>query len=120
MGDSDQFKAATIVVPAGGDIQAAINVSQCGDDLLCQAGATWTTSAPYAIPNKGCGSSNPITIASSARGSLPSGRVKPTDAVNMPRLRTSSGSGVFQGRTNAGYWIFDGLEVTDNAPAIQW
>jgi hypothetical protein len=112
---SGATKAATIVVPASGDVQGAINASQCGDLILLQAGATWTTSFPYSIPNKGCGSGNPITISSSARSSLPLGRVGPANAANMPRIRTSSSEAAFQARTNAGYWIFDGLEVTDAA-----
>src|SRR6185295_13737321 len=68
-GVSAATKAGTLAVPAGGDIQGAINASQCGDLILLQAGATWTVSFPISVPSKGCGSSNPITISSSARAS---------------------------------------------------
>src|ERR1044071_4135142 len=59
--------AATIVVPAGGNIQAAINSAQFGDTIILQAGATYETPAdfaPYQLPNKG-GGSGYITITSS-------------------------------------------------------
>lgn len=32
----------------------------------------------------------------------------------MPRFRTTSGNPVFQTAVNAGHWILDGLEITDN------
>src|SRR5258705_7231531 len=38
--------ATTIVVPGGGDLQAALNVAQFGDTIILQAGATF--SAPSA------------------------------------------------------------------------
>ena len=60
-------RAATIVVPAGGNIQAAINSAQFGDTIILQAGATYETPAnytPYMLPNKGNGSGY-ITITSS-------------------------------------------------------
>lgn len=102
----------TIVVPAGGNIQAAINASQCGDVIKITAGASWDNSSPYNVPNKGCGASNPIRIATTA--TLPLAEVSPSSAASMPRLRATGGGGVFQTAANAGYWIFDGLEVTDN------
>src|ERR1041385_3820422 len=59
--------ANTIVVPPGGDIQAAINAAQFGDTIILQAGATYQTAAvfsPFNLPNKGAGSGY-ITITSS-------------------------------------------------------
>ncbi|MEP6741360.1 MAG: hypothetical protein ABJB61_02595, partial [bacterium] len=48
-------KAATIVVPAGGDFQAALNAAQFGDTIVVQAGATYATSVSFSLPNKGAG-----------------------------------------------------------------
>ena len=31
-----------IVVPAGGNLQSAINLAQCGDTIILEAGATYT------------------------------------------------------------------------------
>ena len=43
-------QAATIVVPSGGDLMAAINAAQPGDTIVLQAGATYT--GPFTLPNK--------------------------------------------------------------------
>ncbi|HEV7375798.1 MAG TPA: hypothetical protein VGN95_13845, partial [Pyrinomonadaceae bacterium] len=43
-------RAATITVPAGGDLQTAINQAQPGDIIVLQAGATYTGS--YVLPVK--------------------------------------------------------------------
>src|SRR5262252_7323637 len=61
-------KAATIVVAAGGDLQAAINTATCGDVVLLQAGATWDGTFLY---SHNCPDSNRITIRSSGYASLP-------------------------------------------------
>src|SRR5215813_3282895 len=47
------FKAAasTIVVPAGGDLQAALNTAQCGDQVVLQAGASF--SGNFILRNRG-------------------------------------------------------------------
>src|SRR6266498_38707 len=104
--------AATIVVPAGGDLQAAIYAANCGDNIVLQAGGTWDLSSPLQLPNKGCTLANPITIQSSI--SLPAGRVGPASAASMPRLRAVSGDGIFQFTTNASGWVLDSLNMTDN------
>jgi len=97
-------------VNAGGNIQAAINQAACGDSIQLQAGATWDVPAPYNLPNKGCVADIRITSTSP----LPSRLVTPADAPLMPRLRATSGDGIFRTATNAGYWILDGLNLTDN------
>src|ERR1700730_7679312 len=118
IGSSQAATAATIVVPGGGDLQAAINAAQCGDNLVLQAGATWD--GEFRLPNRNCTASTPIRIGSSAQASLPIGRVGPADATNMPRIR-ALGTGItgsaFMMAADAGYWVLDGLELTDNAAA---
>ena len=42
--------AATIDVPAGGDLQTAINNAQPGDTIALRAGATYTDN--FKLPNK--------------------------------------------------------------------
>src|SRR5262252_7140081 len=64
---SSKANANTIVVPPGGDIQAAINAAQFGDTIILQAGATYETpydQTPFNLVNKGNGSGY-ITITSS-------------------------------------------------------
>ena len=50
--------AATIVVPAGGDLQAAINSANFGDTIVLQAGASYTApgqQVSYNLPLKSGG-----------------------------------------------------------------
>src|SRR5882724_12133748 len=106
-------KASTIVVPTGGNLQAGINASQCGDRIVLQAGGTWD--GTYILPDRGCTQANPIRISSSDELSLPVGRVGTADAVHMPRIRALANDAAFRAAANAGYWVLDGLEITDNA-----
>jgi hypothetical protein len=49
---------------------------------------------------------------------LPAGRVSPADAPNMARVRTlgtADRNAAFKTARNAGWWVLDGLEITDNA-----
>src|SRR5258705_12567132 len=59
--------AATLVVPLGGDFQAALNISQPGDTIVLQAGATYV--GPFTLPVKS--GSSFVTIQTSALSLLP-------------------------------------------------
>jgi hypothetical protein len=100
-------------VRAGGNLQAAINSARCGEVIALQAGGTWD--GTYTLPNRNCSQSTPITIRSSDGASLPAGRVAAGDAVHMPRIRALANGAAFQAAAGAGWWILDGLEITDNA-----
>src|SRR5262249_41397972 len=67
--------SATLVVPAGGDLQAAINSAAPGDTIVLDAGATYR--GPFTLVNKSGDSY--ITIQSS-RASEISGRVTPSQS----------------------------------------
>ena len=64
--------AATHVVPAGGDLQAAINAAASGDTIILEAGATYR--GPFTLTKK-TGDAF-ITIQSSRAGEI-TGRVAP-------------------------------------------
>src|SRR4051812_11803364 len=76
-------------VAAGTSLQAAINAAVPGDTITIQAGATFTGN--FVLPDKA--GTGWITIRSSAMNLLPPDgvRVKPSDAVNMPKLVTPNG-----------------------------
>src|SRR6185436_17858307 len=80
--------AATIVVPAGGDLQAAINASSCGDEITLQAGATFSGNflLKYKGPCSGT-AADYITIRSSNLAALPppGTRITPSYASAMAR-----------------------------------
>jgi hypothetical protein len=115
---------ATKIVASGDDLQTAINAAQCGDTVVLKAGGTWD--GTFTLPDKNCTSSTPITLRSSDAENLPPGRVGPANAANMPRIRSLGNVGygaAIQVAPNAGWWIIDGLEITDNAPPtalIHW
>jgi hypothetical protein len=108
----------TINVPSNGDLQAALNQALPGDDIVLQAGATYSGS--FILPQKaGANTTDPespavITVRSSALASLPEGRrVRPSDAQFMARLVTPSNDEEPIG-TAAGTagWRLAGLEIT--------
>src|SRR5688572_18609953 len=80
--------AANIYVKAGESLQVALNIALPGDVITLQAGATF--SGNFTLPNKN--GSGTIRIESSALANLPNDRVKPSDAVNMPKIVTPTGS----------------------------
>jgi hypothetical protein len=96
--------AATISVPAGGDLQAALNAARPGDTILLQAGATFTGN--FILPAKG--GTSYITLRSSAPDSSfpPAGtRITPAYASLMPKLRgTSQGGSAVRTAVGASYW----------------
>src|ERR1041385_4988669 len=69
--------AATLTVPAGGNLQSALNAAQPGDTIVLDAGAVYA--GDFVLPNKS--GSSYITIQSSRVGELPDGvRVGPAQS----------------------------------------
>jgi hypothetical protein len=99
----------TINVPAGGNIQEAIDAAQPGDEIVLQPGATYIGN--LLLPNKaGAGW---ITIRSG--GSLPPAgtRVTPNDAAQMPKLVAQFPPiSVISTQAGAHHYRLIGLEIT--------
>jgi hypothetical protein len=96
-------QAATVYVSAGGDLQAALNAAQPGDEIVLQAGARFV--AEFRLPPKPAGPV--ITIRSSAP--LPDRRITPADASLLPTLAAGVIAPALDG-TNAANWRFDGVQ----------
>src|SRR5690242_2405669 len=99
---------AVVDVPAGGDLQAALNAAHSGDTINLAAGATYTGNFRLP-PNAGPGW---ITIQSSAMGSLPGpgNRVSPSQASAMPKIMTANSATAVQVAAGANYYRFIGIE----------
>ena len=99
--------AATLVVPAGGDLQNAINNAAPGDTIILDAGATYR--GPFVLPAKDGDSY--ITIQSS-RASEISGRVSPSQSGLLARLTTSLVDAVISTVPGAHHYKLIGLEIS--------
>jgi hypothetical protein len=111
--ESQAARAATIVVPSGGNLQAALNAAQPGDTIVLQAGAIYT--GPFTLPHK-TGNAF-VTIQSAELGSLPGSgqRVSPADAVFMPKLVSpGANQAVISTEESSHHYQFIGIEI---APA---
>lgn len=60
---------ATILVPSGSNLQAAINAASCGDTLQLQAGGSYSFTGLLIFPAKPCDNAHWITIRTSAPNS---------------------------------------------------
>ena len=100
--------AATHVVPAGGDLQAAINTAASGDTIILAAGATYR--GPFTLPKK-TGDAY-ITIQSSRADEI-TGRVSPSQSDLLARLRSNvKGDPIINTATGAHHYRLIGLEIS--------
>ena len=113
---ANSASAATITVPAGGNLQSAINAAQPGDTIVLDAGATYT--GDFVLPNKS--GSSYITIQSSRVGELPEGvRVGPAQSALLARLHSaSSASPIIKTAAGAHHYRLIGLEITTPTTAL--
>src|SRR5205085_3567154 len=111
-------RAATVNVPAGGDLQAALNSAQPGDTIVLQAGATYV--GPVTLPVKT--GSDYITIQSSALAALPPAgtRVSPAYAALMPKIVSPGFNEPALATTpGAHHFQFIGVEFAKQTPDVQ-
>ncbi len=109
----------TINVAANGDLQAALNAAQPGDQLVLPAGARYT--GGFVLPAKaGMGPNDWITVRTA--GSIPGEgtRVGPGDAAQMPKLLAPNNfTPALATSPGAQGWRVIGVEVS-GAPGTTW
>ncbi|HEX9425678.1 MAG TPA: hypothetical protein VF899_20740, partial [Pyrinomonadaceae bacterium] len=110
-------KASTIIVPATGDLQAAINAAQYGDTIVLQAGAVYTASVVLPLKS-GTGE---IVIQSSRSSELPDGaRVNPAQTTLFSKIQSMiPAEPVVKTVAGAHHYRFVGIEFsTSNASVV--
>ena len=108
--------AATIVVPNGGDLQAAINASNCGDEIILQAGATFAGN--FILRYKGpCSGTDTdyITIRTSDLAGIPGPGMRITNqfGLAMPKLLANTPAPALEAEANAHHYRLIGIELTN-------
>ncbi|MDQ6654159.1 MAG: right-handed parallel beta-helix repeat-containing protein, partial [Acidobacteriota bacterium] len=109
---SSSARGATIIVPAGGNLQAAVNAAQCGDTLILEPNATFVAPSDGLVASTQCAAS-PITVRTANVSNLPSGtRVGSTDAPNLARIVTPGPYPAITFGGGSQGWKFIGIEIT--------
>ena len=105
--------AATIVVPAGGDLQAAINSAAPGDTILLAAGAEFVGN--FVLPVKP-GSTYIVIRSATPDAALPGPgtRITPAHAPLLARLRSPNDAPALQTVAGAHHWRLRYLEFAAN------
>ena len=123
-----QTEAATLYVPSTQypTIQSAVNAASLGDTIVVEAGRTYTENIVLKPKSTGSGW---ITIQSSKLHLLPGegDRVKPSDAVNMPKLQATDVNNAVistqSGTSPTHHYKLVGLEIqrrTDNTSSTYY
>src|SRR5258705_896498 len=116
---------STIAVPAGGDFQAALNVANCGDTIVLQAGASYIVAAleqPFVAKAKGActgTSADFITIQGSNFSALPASfrDLSPAqiNALSLPKLVTKVATPALEFQAGSHHYRFVGIEITNDS-----
>lgn len=102
--------AATVTVPANGDLQAAIDSARPGDTIELQSGATYT--GHFTLPARASSSSAFITIRTAGPDAVPDGvRIGPAQAPALAKLRSPDRGTVLATSPGAHHWRVMLIEV---------
>jgi hypothetical protein len=107
---------ATIVVRADGDLQAALDQARPGDVVLLEPGATYTGN--FVLPAKD--GTRPIMIRTASEDRrLPgiSGRIDPSHADLLPKLKSPSAQPALRTARGASHWRIVAIEFVGNGLA---
>jgi hypothetical protein len=106
----------TIKVDAGGNLQKALDSAKPGDEVVLQAGASFTGN--FVLPKKEAGDGW-IVVRTSDMQSLPSEghRVLPENAAAMPKLLSPSTAAAIVTAAGASHYRLIGIEVTTSPEA---
>jgi hypothetical protein len=102
--------AATIRVPAGGDLQRALDAARDGDTIVLEPGATYVGN--FRLPVHG--GTTYVTVRSGADERLlpgPGTRISPAHAAALPKLKSPNTSPALATAPGAAFWRLQWLEL---------
>src|SRR5688572_11449208 len=99
---------ASLYVPAGGDLQSALDSAQPGDVIALQAGASFTGN--FTLPAR-TGTDWIILRSAAPDSALPAAgvRVQPSDAVAFPKILSPNSAPALQTAPGAQYYRILGI-----------
>jgi hypothetical protein len=109
-----------ITVPAGGNLQAALDAAQPGDTILLEPGATFVGN--FVLPAKSSATTAYITIRSAASDTLLPAqgvRMNPSFAPHLPKLRSPNSMPALATAPWAHHYRLQFLEFLANAQGAQ-
>jgi hypothetical protein len=101
----------TLAVPAGADLQAAINTAQPGDTLVLQSGTTFVGN--YTLPVKPA-NGGWIVVRTSGTVPTPGSRVSPMSASGMARIVAGPNGDAVSALPGAHHYRFIGIEFASS------
>lgn len=109
--DISQSSSGNIInVAAGEDLQAAFDIAKAGDQILLQAGATFTGN--FTLPAKASSDSNYIYIRTSEDAKIPASgnRIFPSFSQLMPKINSPNAFPAIKTENGAHHYYFIGIE----------
>jgi hypothetical protein len=102
-----------INLPAGADLQAALNSAKRGDTLALEPGATFTGNFTLPEKNQQPIDGSPWITITTDSSSLPGpgSRVSPGDAPNMAKILTPNSGAAVQTAARCDYYRISGIEI---------
>jgi hypothetical protein len=104
--------AAAVRVPAGGDLQAALNAAQPGDEVLLSPGVVYTGN--FRLP-AGAGATNITIRTDSTQLPRPGVRISPADANQLAKLKSPNSAPALSTNDGAHHWRIENVEFLPNA-----
>jgi hypothetical protein len=109
--------AATHNVPAGGDLQAALNAAQPGDVIVLAPGATYTGN--FKLPVKHSDGYVVVRSGAAARDLPPAGvRTNPGYAPALPKIQSPNTAPALATDPGAHHWRIENLEFLATAKGV--
>src|SRR5213592_4451050 len=97
--------AATVTVPAGGDLQRALTAARAGDTILLEPGATYVGN--FYLPGRAGDDTRPVIMRTATPNGdpVPAGqRLTPDQAARLPKLRSPNNVPVLRTQPRARFW----------------